>query len=168
MVSEAELVGKAQTAVGPDHSVVAAGVFGLQDNYAAIALGGVVAGTVASELPGGALTDGLAAGAGLHVTRQAVAASEGVTVRMLVAVTDSFIHLFALNSTGTDPERELMRFDRSTTQCHASKFGASRRLKLVDSSNGQEIGLTGSAAFFSAYTEGDKAVLATLADDTKH
>jgi hypothetical protein len=167
MVSEADLVQKAQSAIGPEETVLAAGVFGLQDNYAAIALGGVVSGAVASELPGGAMGDAVAGAAGIHMTRQVVAANKGVTVRMLVAVTDTYIHLFALGNLGSDPERELMRFTRASTQCHVSKFGASRQLKLRDEAANQEIGLTGSAAFFSAYTEGDKAVLTTLNSDSK-
>ena len=168
MVSEADLVQKAQSAIGPEETVLAAGVFGLQDNYAAIALGGVVSGAVASELPGGAMGDAVAGAAGIHMTRQVVAANKGVTVRMLVAVTDTYIHLFALGNLGSDPERELMRFTRASYQSAMSRSSArSRQLKLKDEAANQEIGLTGSAAFFSAYTEGDKAVLTTLNSDSK-
>lgn len=162
MENEAELVASAQQVLGDNQTVIAAGIFGLQDNYAAIMVGGLAAGAIADELPGGALTEGAAAGAAIHVTRQVVAESKGVTVRMLVAVTDQQIVLFALNSTGSTPQRELMRFNRATTECEISKFGASRHLKLTDKAAGQEIGLTGSAAFFSSYAEGAKAVLAAI------
>lgn len=162
MVHEADLVQKAQQALGDDHHVLAAGVFGLQDNYGAIMVGGLAGGAIAQELPGGSVTDAATAAASVYVTRQVMADAKGVSVRMLVAVTDAAIVLFALDSVGTTPHREVMRFGRATTTCKESKFGASRHLTLNDSATGQEIGLTGSAAFFSAYAEGDKAVLAEL------
>jgi hypothetical protein len=162
MGNEAELVARAQSVLGPEHPVLAAGIFGLQDNYAAIAVGGLASSAVAAELPGGAMTDGIVGAAGVHATREVVAQSKGVTVRMLVAVTDDSIHLFALSATGSEPGREVMTFSRATTRAEISKFGASRHLKLTDSAAGQEIGLTGSAAFFSSYAEADKAVLAAL------
>lgn len=162
MPHESELIEKAQTALGQDHHVVAAGVFGLQDSYAAIALGGLASSAVADELPGGAATDAVAAAAGVHVTRQVMAERQGVTVRMLVAVTEESIHLFALGETGSEPKHELMCFNRATTTCEESKFGASRHLTLSDAANGQEIGLTGSTGFLSSYAEGDKAVLSAL------
>jgi hypothetical protein len=91
-----------------------------------------------------------------------MAETKGVTVRMLVAVSEESIHLFALGATGSDPKHELMRFARSTTTCEESNFGASRHLKLRDSASGQEIGLTGTTGFLSSYAEGDKAVLGAL------
>lgn len=162
MPHESELIETAQTALGSDHTVVAAGVFGLQDNYKAIFAGGLASSAVADALPGGALTDGATAAAGIHVTRQVVAETQGVTVRMLVAVTHESIHLFALGATGYEPKHELLAFNRATTTCEEKKFGASRKLKLSDSESGHEIGLVGSAAFFSPYAEGDKAVLSEL------
>ena len=165
MPHESELIEKAQTALGSDHTVIAAGVFGLQDNYKAIFVGGLASSAVADALPGDAMTDGATAAAGVHVTRQVMAENQGVTVRMLVAVTDESIHLFALGATGFEPKHELLAFNRATTTCEEKKFGASRKLKLTDSASGQEIGLVGSAAFFSPYTEGDKAVLAAVKSD---
>lgn len=164
MPHESELVAKAEQALGDGHSVIAAGVFGLQDNYVGVTLGGIAAGAAAEGLPGGATTGAVAAAAGIHVARQVNAESKGVTVRMLVAVTDTHIHLFSLGAVSNDPGHELLRFDRATTTCKESSFGASRHLTLTDSASGHEIGLTGSAAFFSAYAEGDKAVLQTLRD----
>lgn len=162
MPHESELIEKAQTALGQAHDVLAAGVFGLQDNYAAIAVGGLASSAVADALPGGTTTDAIAAAAGVHVTRQVMAERQGLTVRMLVAVTDDSIHLFALGETGSEPKHELMCLGRATTTCEESKFGASRHLKLSDSATGQEIGLTGSTGFLSSYAEGDKAVLTAL------
>ena len=169
MPNESELIAQAQTALGDTGSgsgetVIAAGVFGLQDNYAALAVGGLASGAVADALPGGAATDAVTAAAGVHVTRQVMAEQQGVTVRMLVAVSAESIHLFALGATGSEPKHELMRFARATTTCEESTFGASRHLLLRESGSGQEIGLTGSAAFFSAYAAGDKAVLNALKD----
>ena len=164
MPHEAELIAKAQQALGPDETVVTAGVFGLQDDYAAVTVGGLAGSAVAQELPGGVTTQAVGAAAGIHVARELNAESQGVTVRMLVAVTPTHIHLLSLGAVSNEPGREVLRFDRSTTTCAQTSFGASRRLKLVDSTSGQEIGLTGSAAFFSAYAEGDKAVLQALGD----
>ena len=162
MPHESELIEKAQTALGSEHTVLAAGVFGLQDNYKAIAVGGLASSAVADALPGGTTTDAVTAAAGIHVTRQVMAEKQGLTVRMLVAVTDDSIHLFALGGTGYEPKHELLAFGRATTTCEEKKFGASRKLKLADSATGHEVGLVGSAAFFSPYTEGDKAVLSEL------
>ena len=162
MAHESDLIAKAQQALGSNETVIASGVFGLQDNYAAILVGGLAADAVANDLPGGAATDAVPAGAGVHVARQVNAERQGVTVRMLVAVTQTHIHLLSLGAVGDDPGHEVFRFDRATTTCQESSFGASRHLTLTDSASGQEIGLTGSAAFFSAYAEGDKAVLRTL------
>jgi len=162
MPSEAELLDAAQQFLGGSENVVAAGVFGLQDNYAAVMAGGLAAGAIADTLPGGAVTDGVLAGAGVHAARSLNADAKGVSVRMLVAVTEQSIHLLSLSATGSTPERALMTFARATTHCEVSKFGASRHVKLSDSATRQEIGLTGSAAFFSAYAEGAKAVLSAL------
>jgi len=162
MPSEAELLDAAQQFLGTTEHVVAAGVFGLQDNYAAIMVGGLAASAVADSLPGGAVTDGAVGAAGVHVARDLNADAKGVSVRMLVAVTEQSIHLLSLSAVGSQPERALMTFARASTHCEVSKFGASRHLKLSDSASGQEIGLTGSAAFFSAYAEGAKAVLSAL------
>jgi len=159
---ESELIEAAQTALGSDHTVLAAGVFGLQDDYKAITVGGLASAAVADALPGGATTDALTAAAGIHVTRQVMAENQGLTVRMLVAVTRESIHLFALGATGFEPKHQLLSFSRATTTCEEKKFGASRKLKLIDSASGNEVGLVGSAAFFSPYTEGDKAVLAAV------
>ena len=104
MPNESELIAQAQTALsdagsGSGETVIAAGVFGLQDNYAALAVGGLASGAVADALPGGAATDAVTAAAGVHVTRQVMAEQQGVTVRMLVAVSAESIHLFALGAT---------------------------------------------------------------------
>ncbi len=166
MPHELELIETAQTALGSDHTVVAAGVFGLQDDYKAIMVGGLASAAVAEALPGGTTTEAVTAAAGVHVTRQVMAEKQGLTVRMLVAVTKESIHLFALGATGFEPKHELLSFDRATTTCEEKNFGASRKLKLTDSASGHEVGLVGSAAFFSPYTEGDKAVLAAVKSDS--
>ena len=165
MPHEAELIEKAKAALGADHQVIAAGVFGLQDNYLAIAAGGLVSGAVANDLPGGAATEGIVAAAGVHATRDVMAEQKGVTVRMLVAVTADTIHLFSLGDLSNDPGHELIRFARATTTCDESNFGASRHLKLHDSASGQDIGLTGTTGSLSSYAEGDKAVLGALRDN---
>jgi hypothetical protein len=92
-----------------------------------------------------------------------VAASNGVTVRMLVAVTPSRIHLLDWNA-GSGPTRELVSFDRSSTNVRVAKFGLSRRVNLEDTRTERSIGLTGTTAFFASEAKGDRAVLRTLAE----
>jgi hypothetical protein len=157
------LIQNARLLVRPDEIVMAAGVFGLQDNYLALTLGSLAGGTVASELGGGALASGTSAAVGIHVARDVAAESKGLSTRILVAVTENAIVLMALPAVGNRPERVLLRLDRALTTSVTKKFGASRRTTLMNSATGQEIGLTSSAAFFSPYASGAKAVLAVLA-----
>ena len=154
--------GAAQAMLGEHERVIAAGVFGLRDSYTAIFVGGVVTDIATVGLPESAITEGVVGAASVHGSREVNAQSKGVSVRMLVAVTDSKIRIFSLPSFGNRPERELMTFVRSTTTVEVKKFGASRRLTLRDST-GQDLGLTGSVAFFSSFAAGAKSVIAALA-----
>jgi hypothetical protein len=158
-----DLITSAQSALGDGTTVTAAGVLGLQDDYAGIVAAGFVAGVAVDDVGGGALAAGVAGGASTHAARALNAQAQGVTTRMLVAVTADAIHLFALPATGSTPERELLRLSRATTTCTVKKLGLSRRLHLADSATGTEIGLTGSMAPFSTYTAGTKSVLSELA-----
>jgi hypothetical protein len=158
-----ELIQNAQAMVRLDEIVIAAGVFGLQDNYLALTLGSLAGGTAATEVGGGALASGAAAAVGIHVARDAAAESKGLSTRLLVAITEASIVLLALPAAGNQPDRVLLRLDRAATTSVTKKFGASRRTTLTNGASGQEIGLTSSAAFFSPYAAGAKAVLAVLA-----
>ncbi len=103
----------------------------------------------------------LAAGITVHATRDAVAKSKGLTVRMLVAVTKQRIHVMDYSDTG-HPSVEFMSFDRATSVVQITKFGLSRHLNLADPKTTQQIGLTGSTAFYSQEAAGDKLVLHLL------
>jgi len=156
-----DLTATAQDLIGTDEQVTAAGVFGLQDNYAAITAAGAVE-SVAMPNSAGPALEGVGAAVGVEAARQANAAAKGVTVRMLVAVTDASIHVFAMSPLGGQVERQLMTFPRATTDVEVKKFGLSRHLNLTEQGSGQELHLTGSTAPFSPEAKGDKAVLAAL------
>lgn len=141
--------------------VLAAGIFGLQDDAVAVTLGGAGA-TAALETMAdpGPLADGAVAAAGIHVARAAHAAAQGLAVRMLVAVTDGTIHV--LDYADGTVSREFLRFDRSTAQVHVTRFGASRRIRLEDPQSGEHLEITGSTGLLSSESAADKTVLALL------
>jgi hypothetical protein len=156
-----DLVDAATTILGPDDPVLAAGIFGLQDQPVAVGAASVAGAAAGRELDG-ALGAGLGGAVAIHTTREALAASQGLTVRMLVAVTATRIHVLDW-VTGSGPTRELLSFDRSTTRVQVTTFGLSRRLHLADPTAGSDLALTGTTALFSAEAPGDKAVLRELA-----
>jgi hypothetical protein len=145
--------------------VLAAGIFGLQDNYGAITLGGIVGSTAADAAAdvvgaaGSPLATGIGAAAGIHGAREANAAAQGLTVRMLVAVTE--IEIVVMEWHDDAPGRTLATFDRATSHVTVTKFGASRRVTLATPA-GQELHLTGSTGFLSSEAAADKTVLALL------
>jgi hypothetical protein len=163
MPNVAVLISKAHVVLGDETTITAAGVLGLQDNYKALFASGLAAGAVVGDVPGGALTSGVVGAASTHMARDINAEAQGVTTRMLVALTPETIHLLALPAVGSTPERELLRLSRDTTTCSVKKIGLSRRIYLTDSATGTEIGLSGSMAPFSAYAAGTKSVLSELA-----
>jgi hypothetical protein len=141
-------------------AAVALGVFGLEDNYVGITAGAVVAGAAADAVvpDGGPVVDGVAAVAGMHVAREVNAQRQGVTVQMLVTVTPDRVVLFDYQ--GGTVTRTVHAFDRATMTVEVKRFGLSRRVHLQDGEF--EIGLTGSTAFYSSASAGDKHVLAEL------
>ncbi len=149
---------KAALVLGGAETILAAGIFGMQDNYLALTAGGVVGGTVG----GSGATGVIGNVAGMHVARDLNAQSHGVTLRMLLAVTPTQIHILDWQ-TGSGPTRLLRSFERSSTTVEVKKFGLSRRLHLQDRISGDSLALTGSASALSAEAKGDKAVLAALA-----
>lgn len=148
--------------LGPDETIRAAGIFGLQDDYAAIAVAGAAIGlaldAVGSDNP---LLAGATAGLTVHATRDAMAKRQGLTTRMLVAVTDRAIHVLDYPSSGV-PTREFFCFDRDSCTVQITKFGASRHLNLAEPATGEQVGLTGSTGFLSSVSKGDKSVLELL------
>lgn len=137
--------------------IEAVGVFEIQNDYKAMALGGLAAGGLMGNSPG---ASGLAGGAAVEGIRHAEAEREGASVTMGVAVTNRLIHVFAMNELGTSVGDELMRFDRESAEVEVKKLGLTRQIKLRDPESGRELGLTGTALGVGA--KGDKAVLALL------
>jgi hypothetical protein len=161
-VDERTLIDEAVEVIGGGEEILAAGIFGLQDDYVKIAVSGVATGATAAALDvSNPLAQGAVAGVTLHETRRLNAEGKGLTVRMLVAVTANAIHILDRTELGATT-RELLRFDRATTAVQVTKFGLSRHLNLADGSAGTSIGLTGSAAVFSPEAAGDKLVLHAL------
>ena len=155
-------IAAAQELIGPGEQIKAIGSFGLQDNYKANTAG-AVAGSVAVPRSAGPLAGAAGIAVGDFAAKQANAKAEGVTERMLVAVTDSKIHVLAMPMVGGEPERVLISFPRESTEVEVKKFGLSRRLNLEERNTGQKLGLTGSTAKFAIGGADDKAVLAELA-----
>lgn len=161
-MDEQALINDAAAAIGGDQEILAAGIFGLRDDYAKIAVAGLATGAAADALGATSpLAQGAVAGATVHETRRLNAESKGVTTRMLVAVTAAAIHVLDRTELGATT-RELLRFDRATTAVQVTRFGLSRHLDLADEGAGTSIGLTGSAAPFSPEAAGDKLVLHLL------
>jgi hypothetical protein len=160
-VDEQALISDAARVIGGDEQILAAGIFGLQDDYAKLAVAGVATGSAAAALDVGPVGGGAVAGVTIHETRRLNAEGKGLTTRMLVAVTAGSIHILDRTDLG-ETTRELMRFARASTAVQVTKFGLSRHLNLADESAGASIGLTGSAAFYVPETAGDKLVLHLL------
>lgn len=156
-----DYVAEAQALIGSAETVEAAGVFGLQDDYKGIALGGVATALVTPEQAGPGLA-GLGAGASIAISREKNAEAQGVSVRMLLAVTERSIQVMSMHAMGGGPQKLLMSFDRARTKVEVHHFGLSRRIKLSDPETGQHLGLTGNTARFSYGAKGDKAVLEAL------
>jgi hypothetical protein len=68
-MSHDDYVAEARALIGPEETVEAAGVFGLQDDYKGIALGGVATALVTPEDAGPGLA-GLGAGASIAISRR--------------------------------------------------------------------------------------------------
>jgi hypothetical protein len=157
-----ELIGKAAGILGTEQAVIAAGIFGLKDDYLAVGLGAAAGGSIGDALLDNPLAGGVGAAAGMHATRAAIADSKGLTIRMLVAVTPERIRVLDWQ-TGSGPTKELLSFDRSSTDVKITKFGLSRHVELNDAASGRSLVLSGTTAPFSAESKGDKAVMKELA-----
>ncbi len=143
-----------------DTAVLAAGVFSLANLVVAQTAGLMTGSAVSSVAGGSAITDAVSSVAASKVATTAAAAAQGASVRLVVAVTDSAIHV--LNKEGTGSEPELSRFDRSTVEVTVQKFGLSRILHLLDPDTGAAIELHGSVSPLSAQSKPDKLVFHLL------
>ena len=161
MSSAQQLIDQARSVTPAGEDVLAAGVFAIQDDHAANAVGAIGGSAIADGLIDSPLAEGAGAAAGIRAAREAHAADEGVSLRMLVAITDSHIRLFRLGAIGGTPGEELMNFNRSTCSVDVRKFGASEHIDLRDGA--REMKLTGGIGFLSAYKDGNKKVASELA-----
>lgn len=158
--NEDELKADAQAALGDGETVLAAGVFSLE-----ALLGGMVAGTIVGSAAGQAL--GGSAGqlvgvvAGNIAGRKAMAEHEDSTVKLILAVTATRLHLLRWGA-GNALEREKMIFDRATTKVSVRKMGLSRIVTLDDPSTGAHVVLHASVSAISSQSGPDKDVLALL------
>ena len=160
MASAQQLIDQAQSVTPAGEEVLAAGVFAIQDDFVANAIGAIGGSAIAGELIDNPLAEGAGAAAGIRAAREGHAATEGVSLRMLVAVTNSHIRLFRLSAMGETPGEELMNFDRSTCTIDLSKFGASEHIELGEGD--KQMKLTGGIGLLSTYKDGNKKVVAEL------
>ncbi|MEV7694823.1 hypothetical protein AB0N73_15960 [Microbacterium sp. NPDC089189] len=159
--TEKELIAEAATLLGDGEDVLAAGHFGLADLARAQVLGGTV-GAVADPAAD-PLAQAVAAGAGGFTAVRLAAEEAGVTVKLVVVVTPTRIHVLNRDTDGRLATR-VASFERDTVDIRVEKLGASRYLTLTDEA-GEELRLHGSVGFLSAQAPGDKAVLDLLAAD---
>ena len=163
---EAALVTAASAALGTD--VLAAGVFSWQElvkgEVAGLMAGGV-AGDAVGDLvggPAGDLVGAVGAVAGGRAGVEAMAEEHGMTVSLLVAVTED--EIVVRNLRGEDVGEEIARFPRDRTHVSINRFGLSRVVVLEDPASDRRLALHGSVAPFSAQHGPDKVVLHLLSD----
>ena len=164
MAKPDELIAIATSALDQEEPVLAAGIFGLADSFVATATGAVAGAAVADAVGlDNPLADGVAGAAGIHAAREVNAQSKGLSVQMLTAVTDDAVVLWEWPIKNGFAPAKLLTFNRSNTDVTIKKMGLSRRVNLVDRTTGTRVEITGSTAFFSSVSGGDKAVLKQLA-----
>lgn len=157
---EDQLIQEAQGILG-DEKVVAAGYFALRDLIVAQIAGGT-AGALGGSILDGTSGGALGAGFGGLAAKKAYAESKGVTIQMIVAITEDHIHV--LNRDTEDRLADhVARFDRSTCKVEVTKFGLSRQLTLTDPGSGACLELTGGVSPLAVTAKGDKTVLKLLA-----
>lgn len=157
--AEDQLIDEAAEILGGE-TVLAAGYFALFDLVIAQIAGstaGAVGGSFLDDTAGGALGGafgGLAA-------KKATAEAKGVTIQLIVAVTEQHIHVLNRDTDGRLAD-QVARFDRSTCEVSIAKFGLSRHITLADPS-GAKLELVGGVSPIAPTAKGDKAVLGLLA-----
>lgn len=164
MSNEAKLIESARDFLdgkGIEQEVIAAGVFGLADDYKAIVAGSVVTSIVLPDTDSPLLA-GVEGAATVAGAREVSAKEQGLSVRILVAVTADSIFLLSVGKLGSDPQRKLLEFERTSTEVEVHRFGLSKRVRLAERGGPNHVRLTGTTARFSAESAGDKAVLAEL------
>lgn len=156
---EAELIANVQPVVGPE-PIVGAGVFGLQDLVLPWVAGGTAGGVLAGEAAG-AMAGVAGVLLGQLAAKHAAAKRAGVTLKLVVAVTATKIHVINWGD-ASDTTRIVKTFDRSTTTADVRKFGLSRIVTLHDTATDTEMRLHASVARWTSQSGPDKDVLAEL------
>lgn len=155
-------INKTETALSNGEKILAAGQFGLSDDYKKITAGAVGASLL---IPGdNALVSGLSAGAVVGGSRALNAEEQGVSQEMLVAVSSENIYIFSLRALGGgDPKDQLFCFPRAETDVEIKRFGLCRHLNIHDRETEKVLKLTGTTLKVAPSANGDRAVLAELA-----
>ena len=109
---EDQLIQEAEGILGDDEHVLAAGYFALHDLVVAQIAGGTT-GAVGGSLLDSTAGAALGAAFGGLTAKKALAESQGVTIQLLVAVTDTHIHVLNRDTDGRLAD-QVARFDRAT------------------------------------------------------
>jgi hypothetical protein len=156
------LADEAGRVLGGTEVVQAAGIFGLQDLMAAQMVGNVAGGVGAGALGAGVGVDAVAVGLGGLAAKKAAAAAQGVTLQLIVAVTDQHLYVLNRDAEGRLPD-VVASFDRATAHVQVSKFGLSRIITITSPDGNESITLHGSTGPFSSFAKADAVVLHLLA-----
>ncbi len=142
-MSEKNLIKSSEAVVG--EPVVAAGVFKLHEDIAALFAGGVVGAALPSFAHGAG--SNAESDLGTDTARAMVAKKKGLTPDMVVAVSDRFVHVLSVPSTSANPANplaemglaepgpELMRFDRQSASIESKVHLRRVYLRLSDEDN---------------------------------
>lgn len=160
--SSEALAAEASQVLGGTEAVQAAGVFGLQNLMAAQMAGNVVGGVGAGALGAGVGVDAAAVGLGGLAAKKAAAEAQGVTLQLIVAVTEQHIYVLNRDTDGRLPD-VVASFDRATAQVQVTKFGLSRIISITNPDGGDSITLHGSTGPFSSFAKADAVVMHLLA-----
>ncbi len=158
---------QAASAALPGEEVLAAGIFGLQDAIYGQMAGLAVGNTVGDELAhfgaaGVVASLAVDAAAARKGKQMVVKASGGMTVGLLVVVTDARIAV--LNWDGEAATEEKASFDRAGTEVHVKKLGLSKIITFAPTDGSAGLKLHGTTARLSKQSGPDKLVLHLLTD----
>jgi hypothetical protein len=159
--SEDQLIQEAQGILGDTEPVLAAGYFALHDLLVAQVVGGTT-GAVGASMVDGTAGTALGAGFGGLAAKKATAEAHGVTIQLIVAVTEAHIHVLNRDTDGRLADH-VAAFDRATCDVHVTKFGLSRNVTLTDPASGARLELIGGVSPLAVTSKGDKAVLGLIA-----
>lgn len=163
MSSEAELITIAQSVLGTEREILAAGLFADHTSkvkQAGAFIVGDTVGDIAGRGAAGSLL-GLAAGVIAEKAEQGhEAKKEGLERIMLLAITADTIHVLDWEDKAST--KEFTSLPRASTEVQITKTLAARHIHLVDTEKSQELRLEGTTSAISGMAPGDKVVLALL------